>query len=154
VVRGQDAYRIAAPDAEIDLGLTADIEFDLDGQFAIGGPDSGEFTFNHLAPDNLWPAIKTGVLDIGDSTANVAWTLGVQVGPKLPVTNTAQGVGVEGLLLLGCRYHPAHYVLTLGGLRDPATDGPHPSGPEMGIDIDQPLDDAEHWSLKAQIGAV
>src|SRR5262249_30660389 len=87
-------------------------------------------------------------------TANVAWTLGVQVGPKLPVTNNAQGVGVEGLLLLGCRYHSAHYVLNLGGLRDPATDGPHPSGPEMGIDIDQPLDDAEHLSLKAHIGAV
>src|SRR5262249_59765910 len=64
VVRGQDAYRIAAPDAEIDLGLTADIEFDLDGQFAIGGPDSGELPFNHLAPHKLWPALKTGGRDI------------------------------------------------------------------------------------------
>src|SRR5262245_40873985 len=33
VVRGEESYRIAVPDAELDLGLTSNLEFDLDGQF-------------------------------------------------------------------------------------------------------------------------
>lgn len=154
-VRGEDAYRIAVPDVEFDLGLTRNLEFDIDGQFAIGGPDSGTFTFDRSAPDNLWPAAKVGLLDFADATADIAWAAGLQVGPKLPLARGAQGVGVEGLLLLGCRYHQTSLILNLGGLHDPATpDAPGPTGAEIGLDLDHPLDAAGHWAFVAQIGAV
>lgn len=153
-VRGQDAHRLEVPDAELNLGLTPNIEFDVDGQFAVGGPDTGAFVFDRVAPDNLWPALKLGLLDFAESATDVAWAVGMQVGPKLPLARDAHGVGVEGLLLLGCRYHHTYLILNLGGLRDPANDGPGPSGAELGLDIDHPLDVAEHWALTAEIGAV
>jgi len=71
-VRGQQAHRLVVPDVEFDLGLTHNIEFDIDGQFAIGGPDTGEFVFDRVAPDNPWPAIKFGLLDFADSSADRA----------------------------------------------------------------------------------
>jgi hypothetical protein len=155
-VRGQDAHRIVVPDVELDVGLTHNIEFDVDGQFAIGGPDTGEFTFNRVAPDNLWPSIKLGVLDFADPSADTAWSFGLQVGPKLPLAHGARGVGFEGLTLLGYRYHQTYLILNFGGLHNPAASAntPSPSGPEMGLDLDHPLDQAGHWALIAQIGAV
>ena len=154
-VRGQDAHRIALPDAEFDVGLTRNIEFDVDGQFAIGGPDTGDFVYDRAAPDNLWPALKVGLLDFANVTADAAWAFGLQVGPKLPLARGAHGVGFEGLMLLGHRYQQTYVILNLGGLRDPAgSAAPGPSGPEMGLDLDHPLDDAGHWALTAEIGAV
>lgn len=153
-VRGSDAHRIAVPDVEFDLGLTRNIEFDIDGQFAIGGPDSGAFTFDRTAPDNLWPALKLGLLDFADTAADVAWAAGLQVGPKLPLARGARGVGVEGLILIGYRLHATSLILNLGGLHDPATDGTGPSGAEMGIDIDAPVTADGQWAFIGQIGAV
>ncbi|HEX7408212.1 MAG TPA: hypothetical protein VF515_11270 [Candidatus Binatia bacterium] len=154
-VRGEKAHRIAVPDVELDLGLTRNVEFDLDGQFAIGGPDSGAFRFDRVAPDNLWPAVKLGLADFAESGADVAWAAGLQVGPKLPLARGAHGVGIEGLLLLGCRYRQTAFILNLGGRRDPAADdAPGPSAAEFGIDIDHPLDAAGHWALLGEIGAV
>jgi hypothetical protein len=111
LVRGEDAYRVSAPDFEFDLGLTSNLELDIDGEFAVGGPDTGEFTFDRTAPDNLWTSLKAGLLDFGDE-AN-AWTSGIQLGPKLPLAHGNQGVGVEGLLLLGWRVRQTQLVLTL-----------------------------------------
>lgn len=154
-VRGEEAYRLVVPDVEFDLGLTRNLEFDIDGQFAIGGPDSGAFTFDRVAPDNLWPSAKIGLLDIADTAVDVAWAAGLQVGPKLPLARGAHGVGVEGLLLLGCRYHQTSLILNLGGVRDPASDhATGPSGAEIGLDLDHALDEAGHWALLVQIGAV
>jgi hypothetical protein len=154
-VHGQDAYRLVVPDVEFDLGLTRNIEFDIDGQFAIGGPDSGAFSFDHVAPDNLWPALKLGLVDFADLDTDIAWAFGLQVGPKLPVAQGARGVGIEGLTLLGCRYHQSHFVLNLGGLHDPAGNAATgPSGAELGLDIDHPLDAAGHFALTAEVGAV
>lgn len=156
LVRGQNAHRIVVPDTEIDLGLTKNIELDLDGQFAVSGPDSGDFVFDRIAPDNLWPSLKLGLLDFADEAENIAWAFGMQLGPKLPLAQGARGVGFEGLLLLGCRNHHTYLILNLGGRRDPSYGGNRsgPSGPEMGLDVDHPLDATEHWALIAAIGAV
>ena len=155
-VRGQDSYRLSVPDFEINLGLTNDIELDLDGELAIGGPDSGEFRFNQLAPANLWTSVKVGLLDYADTAADIAWTAGVQVGPKLPMAQGVEGVGFEGLALLGLRIHQTQLVLNLGGLLDPAPDSvtQRPSGPELGLDINQGLDAAGHWALTGEISAI
>jgi len=156
VVRGQDAYRVSAPDFELDLGLTSNVEFDVDGEFAIAGPNTGAFSFDHVSPDNLWTSVKLGLLDFADVDADVAWTVGMQVGPEFPVANSAQGVGIEGLLLFGWRFHQTQLVLNLGGLVDPGGggDAPRPSGPEYGIDLAQGLDAAGHWSLSGEISGV
>jgi len=154
-VRGENSYRIAMPDAEFDLGLTSNIEFDIDGQFAIGGPDSGNFQFNQVAPDNLWPSLKLGLLDFKEETADLAWAVGTQIGPKLPLAQGAQGVGFEGLLLFGCRYEQTYIILNMGGLRDPRLSGSSgPSGFEMGVDLDHPIDAPGHWAVTGEIGAV
>src|SRR5436190_20858536 len=52
-VRGKDAGRVVIPDVELDLGLTRVVELDLDGAYAIEGPQSGSFSFDHAAPDSL-----------------------------------------------------------------------------------------------------
>jgi hypothetical protein len=104
----------------------------------------------------LWPTIKLGLIDYADDGDDIAWAFGLQVGPKIPVARSAQGVGIEGSLLFGMRYHQLHVVLNTGGLRDPSGGGaePHPSGPELGVDIDFPLDADGHWSLGGGLGAV
>lgn len=154
LVRGESAYRVSAPDFEFDLGLTPNVELDLDGEFAVGGPDTGEFVFNRTAPDNLWTSIKAGLFDFGN--ADSAWTSGFQLGPKVPLAHGNQGVGVEGLLLLGWRVHQTQLVLNLGGLIDPAADPhtPRPRAVEGGLDLNYPLDANGRWALTGELSGV
>ena len=156
VVRGENAYRLSAPDFEFDLGLTSNLEFDVDGEFAIGGPNSGTFSFDRPAPDNLWTSLKLGLLDFADPQMDIAWTLGMQLGPKFPVAQEAQGIGFEGLALLGCRLHHTYVVLNLGGRVDPAGggDSPRPTGIELGIYFEQPVDKDDVWALISNIGGI
>lgn len=155
LVRGETAYRVSAPDFELDLGLTSNVEFDVDGEFAVAGPDNGEFTFNHTAPDNLWTSAKVGLLDVGDEKS--AWSVGVQLGPKLPVANGNRRVGVEGLALVGWRHHQDTWlVFNIGGLLDPEPDPhtPRPAAVEGGIDFSRPLDAAGRWTFDVQLSGV
>jgi hypothetical protein len=57
-VRGQGPWRIVVPDFELDLGLLPWLEIDLDGAYAVEGPDNGPFSLDHSAPDALWPSVK------------------------------------------------------------------------------------------------
>src|SRR5262245_1332739 len=155
LVRGETAYRVSAPDFELDLGLTSNIEFDVAGEFAVAGPDNGEFTFNHTSPDNMWTSAKVGLLDIGDQQS--AWSAGVQLGPKLPVANGNRRVGVEGLALVGWRHHQDTWlVVNLGGLLDPEPDPhtPRPAAVEGGIDFSRPLDTGGRWTLDVALSGV
>src|SRR3954452_14768285 len=105
--------RVVVPDFELDVGLLRNLELDIDGAYAIEGPAAGPFAFDHAAPDNLWVGLKVGLYDYGDDDRNVngapaagapgsdAFSLGVQVGPKLPVISGSHGVGGEVLALLG-----------------------------------------------------
>ena len=151
-----DAYRLSCPDFEFNLGLTRTLELDIDGEMAVGGPDNGDLILDHSAPDNLWIGPKVGLLTFEDKTADLAWALGIQLGPKVPVAHGAHGVGFEGLTLLSFRIHRTYLVLNLGGLVDPAADAssPRPSGFEMGLDLNYPLNTAETWALTGEIGAV
>src|SRR5262249_20247965 len=154
LVRGETAYRVSAPDFEFDLGLTSNVELDLDGEFAVGGPDDGEFVFNRTSPDNLWTSLKVGLLDIGDEAS--AWTMGIQLGPEVPLARGNQGVGGQGLLLIGWRRHQTTLVLNVGGLDDPVPDpqSPRPIAFEGGIDLDHPLDDDGRWSITGELSGV
>ena len=155
VVRGPDAYRLTVPDFEFDLGLTRQIEIDVDGSFAFEGPKSGAFHYEHLASDNLWLALKSGLLSFADSAHTRAFSTGLQLGPKLPIANGAHGIGIESLALFGLALTHTNVIANVGALVDPATGGAsRPAGIEAGLALDQDLDNVDKWSMVGQIGAV
>jgi hypothetical protein len=156
VVRSQGPARVVVPDFELDVGLLPNLEFDIDGAYAIEGPNSGPFSLDHAAPDSLWPAAKIGIYDANDHEARTAFALGVQLGPKLPVAAGAHGIGVESLALIGTAIARTHLVWNAGGFVDPAPDaGPtRPAGLELGVDVDQDLDATDTFSLQGGLSAV
>src|SRR5215831_19696756 len=95
-IRGPQSgpWRAVLPDFELDVGLLRNVELDLDGAYAIEGPATGPFSFDHPAPDSLWLSVKLGLLDFEDEGRGLA--LGIQGGPKLPAAAGSRGVGFEG----------------------------------------------------------
>jgi len=155
-VRGQNSYRISMADFEFDLGLTETVELDLDGEFAVGGPGDGSFTINQLAQDNLWSSLKIGLGTFEDKTEERELALGLQLGPIWPIAPQAQGVGVEGLALIGLRVQENYFALNLGGVNQP-TGGPgqgKPAGFLAGINIEMALDEKGVWAALAQASGV
>ena len=157
-VRGSDHWRLVVPDFEVDLGLTHDVELDVDG--AVNVEDrNDEGDFDHLSPDNLWVSAKVGLGDVvfdqghGDDDPRIAY--GFQIGPKLPTAREAGGIGIEGLALFGLHWQRTLLVLNLGGLMDPALGrAGRPAGLEGGFDLDQLLDARGMWSLTGELGGV
>lgn len=169
LVRGEDAFRVSVPDFELDVGLPWNLELDLDGEMAIGGPDGGELRFDELAQDNLWTSVKYGILTYADDEAQQSEALGLQVGPIWPVAPGAQGVGVEGLLLLGVRSTGGWYVVfNAGGFVEPgdASDLPKDPNPAekasdrratgiaSGADLEVPLDPDGVWTALGELSGV
>ena len=141
-VQGNQAGRVVMPDFELDLGLWRHLELDVDGAFAMEGPMSGPFSFDHTAPDSLWLSLKAGFDSVG-----------VQVGPKLPVAPGTHGLGVEGVALAALRAGPMTLAFNGGGFLEPRPDsGPAPSGLEAGLDLD--LDFTERWGMTGELGGV
>jgi hypothetical protein len=155
-VRGQGPWRAVLPDFELDFGILPNLELDLDGAYAIEGPMAGPFSFDHSAPDSLWPSLKIGLYDNHDQIADRAWALGVQAGPKLPIASGSHGVGFESLLLIGRTIRRLHTVLNLGGFADPAPDpaASRPIGVETGLDVAVDLGDRDAFSLTAELSVV
>jgi len=155
-IRSQGPWRVVLPDFEVDVGLLPWLELDLDGAYAIEGPATGPFSFDHAAPDSLWPSVKLGIYDDHDEKTGRSAAFGVQVGPKVPVASGSHGVGVESLLLLGYVYHHLHTVLNAGGFIDPAPDAMsnRPVGIELGLDLDLDLDDIDRFSLTGEFSGV
>lgn len=155
-VRSQGPWRAVLPDFEFDFGVLPNLELDLDGSYAIEGPTTGPFSFDHAAPDSLWPSIKWGLYDNHDPGSDRAWALGVQAGPKLPIASGSRGVGAESLLLIGRYIRRLHTVLNLGGFVDPATaaGAARPVGIEVGLDVDLDLDDVNRFSFTGEISGV
>ena len=156
VIRGQGPWRLALPDFEVDLGLTKHVEFDLDGGYVLEGPEGGGFSFDHAAPDSLWPSLKVGLFESRDLLARTAWTTGLQLGPKLPVASGSHGLGFEGLVLVGHVMGALHLVGSAGGFVDPRPHptGGRPTGVETGLDLDLDLDSHGDWSLTGELSAV
>ena len=155
-IRSQGPWRVVVPDFELDFGLLRWLEFDIDGAYAIEGPSTGPFRFDHAAPDSLWPSLKLGLLDWHDDDADQAWALGSQVGPKLPVAPGSHGIGVEGLVLVGSMFGPLHLVLNLGAFVDPAPDATsgRPIGLEAGLDVEFELGQSHRYSLTGEFSGV
>jgi hypothetical protein len=155
-VRSRGPWRIVVPDFEVDFGILPYLELDIDGAYAVEGPSDGPFSFDHAAPDSLWPSLKLGLFDQHDDDTGSAWAIGAQVGPKIPVAPGAHGLGVEGLLLTGSVFGPLHAVLNLGGFADPAPDATsgRPLGLEAGLDLELDLDNVNRFSLTGELSGV
>jgi hypothetical protein len=155
-IRSRGPWRIAVPDFELDVGLLPWLELDLDGAYAIEGPATGPFAFDHATPDSLWPSLKLGFFDRHDDDADEGWAVGLQLGPKLPVASAAHGVGGESLLLVGFMYGRLHTALNLGGFVDPAPDAVsgRPVGVESGLDVEVELGQSRRYSLLGEISFV
>jgi hypothetical protein len=158
-VRGQVPWRLVIPDFEVDLGLTNYLELDVDGAYALEAPP-GTFMFQNAAPDNLWLALKAGIYDWVDEGRGaddlVAFAVGAQVGPKLPVAPGTRGVGVEALALFGYVLWRGHFVLNAGAFADPhpSDGGPRPVGIELGLDFDRDLDKGGRYQVTAEVSGV
>jgi len=153
LVRGQDAYRVSMPDFELDLGLAQNVELDLDGEFALGGPDDGEFRIDQLAQDNLWSALKLGLATWETKEADWRWALGAQIGPVWPLAPGAQGVGVEGIGLFGLQMGQSYFVLNTGALLQPSDQPgqPRAEGFVGGLDMEIALDRDGVWALTGEL---
>lgn len=154
-VRGPDAWRLVAPDFELDIGITRWLELGVDGAYALEGTPGESFTFDHSAPDPLWPAAKLGFLDIDDNEAGRSYALGTQIGPKLPTFPSGHGLGFEGVLLAGARLGRSDFGFNLGGFVDPApADGSRPAGIESSLARDHDLDANGTWSVGGELAGV
>jgi hypothetical protein len=155
-IRSRGPWRAVVPDFELDIGILPYLELDLDGAYAIEGPQAGPFSFDHAAPDSLWPSLKLGFFDSHDDDADRAWALGMQIGPKIPVATSARGIGVEGLLLVGYAVGRLHAVLNAGAFVDPAPDATtgRPIGIESGLDFEFELGTSNRHSLTGEVSGV
>jgi hypothetical protein len=156
LARSRGPARLVVPDFELDLGLLPNLEFNVDGAYAIEGRDDDAFSFQHSVPDSLWVAAKVGLYGTSDPEQRTAFALGVQLGPKLPIAAGSHGLGVEGLALIGTAVGGVQLVWNAGGFVDPAPDAApaRPTGLEVGVDADIGLDAADLFSLQGGVSAV
>jgi hypothetical protein len=154
-LRGSDAFRVAVPDAELNIGLTKQLELDVDGAFSLEGPNDGALKYDHLATDNTWLSLKAGLWSLTDKSRRRITSCGLQIGPKLPTARGSSGLGLEELVLVGFALPHTHVILNAGGLLDPSSGATgRPRAIEGGIDFDQDLDSRGIWSLGGELGAV
>jgi hypothetical protein len=147
-VKRVDSNRIVVPDAEFDLGLTDQLELDVDGAFTLDSAAG-----YRVSPDNLWVALKAGLLSFQNASRSRVLSTGIQLGPKLPIARQAQGLGLEGLFLLGLSYPRTHFIANVGGLIDPSVgNASRPCGYEGGLSFDRDLTDT--WNISTEIGGV
>jgi len=155
-LRSAGPWRAVTPDVEIDLGLTRNVELDVDFAYAVEGPERGAFSFDHVRADNLWLSAKVGLFGRRNASSGAAWSVGLQLGPKLPLAPDAHGVGYEALLLVGRTFGRLHTVLNAGGLVDPGAQVSRgrPIGVELGLDLRLALDDKDRFSILGQVGSI
>lgn len=154
---GDTAGRLVIPDLEISLGITSNVQIEVDTAYAIEGPQVGRFSLDHPAPDNLWLSSKVMFADVRDTAKDSAWSVGAQLGPKVPLALGARGAGYEAIALLARTVHRAHVVLNFGGFVDPTEDAFHRRRPialEGGLDLAVDLDRKGTWTILGELGGL
>jgi hypothetical protein len=129
------------------------LELDLDGAYAVEGPEMGPFSLDHSAPDALWPSVKLGLFGVHDDGGAYGAALGLQVGPKLPVASGSHGVGIESLLIFGGMAGRLTTAMNLGAFLDPAPDptSGRRAGLELGVDLLYKLGFEDRYALTGEI---
>jgi hypothetical protein len=156
VIQGASAARMSLPDAELSLGLASWLEFDVTGSLALEGRPGHSLAYDHIYRDNVWTAFKVALFDYTPSPSSGGFGLGLQLGPKWPVTQGVHDVGIEGLLLASWCSQRACLSLGAGGLADPVHDdgSGRSHGVEGGTDVAWFLDGRQRWSLLGSVGFV
>jgi hypothetical protein len=152
-IRSPGPWRFVVPDFELDFGIVHNVELDLDGAYAVEGPGTGSFAFDHAVPDSLWPSVKLGLWGSHDDETGRAQAIGIQVGPKLPVAPGAHGLGFETLFVAGGGRRGLNVVLNLGGFIEPAQDAmsSRQVGGEAGVDLQLQLDERNRFQLTGEL---
>ncbi len=144
--------RLLLPDFELNLGLTRNVELDIDGSFAMEHFSSKS---REYLGEPLWVGVKLGLADWRDDAKHRAFALGLQLGPLLPTTNNMRGVGYGGLVLAGLVRGPLQVVFNAGALYAPRyevlSDEP-PARVMGGIDLYLALDNKDRWALLGELG--
>jgi hypothetical protein len=161
LIHGREPWRLVIPDFEVDVGLLRNLEIDVDGAYALEAHVPGSLRFGSPVPDNLWLAAKVGLVDWGDLTAPGpegadAWAVGLQAGPKLPISPDSSRLGVEGLVLLAHVVGKNHFAANGGAFYDPipAPGLGRPFAVEGGLAFDRDLDAAGHYQVTASAAGV
>jgi hypothetical protein len=141
---GRDRSRLLVPDLEIDVGVCAWLEIDLDAALSIT-----RFETRHarLAGDPLWLTARIDALNWKDSETDTSFGIGVQAGPRLPSVATPKGVGVAALLLVGGGTRRLHLVTNVGTLID------YRQKPAIIYGLDAEYEIGQHWSLLGNFAA-
>jgi hypothetical protein len=152
-IRSPGPWRFVIADFELDFGILPNVELGLDGAYAIEGPASGAFSFDHGVASSLWPSLKLGIYDDHDFQTGRARAVGVQLGPRLPVAAGSHGVGGEALVIFGGSNHGLTVAANLGAFVEPAQDalGGRQVGAEAGLDLELQLDTQDRFQLTGEI---
>jgi hypothetical protein len=160
LIHGREPWRLVIPDFEVDVGLLRNLEIDVDGAYALEANVPGSLRVSSPVPDNLWIAAKVGLIDFGELTPAAgdadAWAIGLQAGPKVPISPDSSRLGFEGLILLAHVVGKNHFAANGGGLYDPIP-GPGLSRPvavEGGLAFDRDIDAAGHYQVTASASGV
>jgi hypothetical protein len=147
---GPPGNRLVLPDFEFDLGLTPNVEIDIDGAF---GFDRYDQPTRRFVGEALWTGVKLGFIDVRDEARKESVALGMQLGPRIATVGESRGVGYGALALLGFNERRVHAVLNAGGFVDP--------GPEItqgqqksvvsGLDLSIDLDAKSVWEFDAEM---
>ncbi|MEI8254458.1 MAG: hypothetical protein WCJ30_02175 [Deltaproteobacteria bacterium] len=121
-IRSQSETSIAAPDVEIDVGVTDNVELDIDGALTISGLD-GPAPSPALGADALWTGLKVGLMGDSDTRTGSHWGLGFQVGPRIALVTHSQEVGAEGLILFARGGRRWGLATNLGAYAEPRLSG-------------------------------
>jgi hypothetical protein len=148
---GENGNRFIVPDMEMDLGLTSNVELDVEGAFAV---DHFDGPHPRMDGEALWTAVKLGLFDSRDAGGRHTLAGGIQLGPRLPTIGT-RGIGYAGLALLGVGVYRTHLVGNVGAIVDP---GEHVTSGQAksfvaGVDLDLDLDAHGTWSFVGEVGA-
>ncbi len=154
LVRDGQTWRVIAPDLSIDLGLTDELELDLDATASWVSPDNTALRPQDVALDSLWLSLKHALYFDRDENG-ITWALGLQHGLRLPLQGGQQGVGYEALLLGGLAWRGFSMVLNLGGFVDPIPYGSSlpPRGLLGGLSWHLQLDDGNHFAFVGDLSA-
>ena len=65
-IRSQGPWRLVMSDFEVTLGVLKNVELSVDSAYAVEGPNSGPYRFDHAAPDITWASARIGLIDSVD----------------------------------------------------------------------------------------
>lgn len=141
--------RLVLPDFEFDLGLTPNVEVDIDGAF---GFDRYDQPTRRFVGEPLWTGVKLGFVDMKSDDRRRSFAVGMQLGPRIATAGDDRGVGYGALALIGLNDGSVHTVINAGGFVDPGpeiTQGQHKSA-VGGIDFSLDLDARSVWEIDAE----